>query len=42
MTSKVESDANGGQLFYSLPAATTRAAGQFDPGSDALLVEVLD
>jgi cysteinyl-tRNA synthetase len=40
ITSKIETSVYPGQLFYELPAATTREAGQFDPGNDSLLIGV--
>ncbi len=40
ITSKFETDTYPGQLFYELPVAATRDAGEFDPGDDPLLVEI--
>lgn len=40
ITSKVETSSHPGQLFFELPVATNREAGDFDAGKDPLLVEV--
>lgn len=40
ITAKIENEDYPGQLFYALPTAATRADGDFDPGDDALLVEI--
>lgn len=40
ITSKFETTTYPGQLFYELPAATTRQAGEFDPGQDPLLIDI--
>jgi len=40
ITSKIETTTYPGQLFFELPVATTRQAGEFEPGDDPLLVEI--
>jgi cysteinyl-tRNA synthetase len=40
ITCRIETSTYPGQLFYELPTAATREAGEFDPGNDPLLVEV--
>jgi cysteinyl-tRNA synthetase len=40
ITSKFETTTYPGQLFYELPVAATRQAGEFDPGQDPLLIEI--
>jgi cysteinyl-tRNA synthetase len=40
ITSKIETETYPQQLFYELPAATTREQGNFEPGDDSLLVEM--
>jgi cysteinyl-tRNA synthetase len=40
ITSKIETETYPQQLFYELPAATTREQGDFEPGDDSLLIEM--